>query len=525
MDGWIFLSGMMGSGKSTVARAVGARLGVAPQDLDARIEARVGRAIREVFRSRGEEAFRRLEAEEVQRLLATGRPTVVALGGGTVTRRETRRALLRHGTLITLEAPVAELARRTAGDTGRPLLESGEAKGVLARLLEERAAAYAECHAAIDTAGRTPEAIADEVGAVARRRALVVPLGRRTYRVDVGAGLLEGIGERLARHVEGALVLVTDENVDAPWARAVASHVEAAGRRVVRVVLTPGEPHKTIGAVERIWDAALDAGVDRGAAVLAVGGGVPGDLAGFAAATLLRGVGFAQVPTSLLAMVDASVGGKTGFDRAQGKNLVGAFHQPRFVSCDVETLSTLPDEELSAGLAEVVKAAWLDSEDAVAALERDVDAVRAREPAAVERAIRRAIRLKADVVAEDEREAGRRMVLNLGHTVGHGIEAARGYEGIRHGEAVSLGLMAAFRVAAGLGDAEAEAHGARCAALLERCGLPTDLDAHLDERALAFVGADKKRAGDRVRFVVPGPPGRVERVPLTPERIRALVVR
>src|SRR5690606_25928184 len=167
--------------------------------------------------------------------------------------------------------------------------------------------------------------------------------------------------------------------------------------------------------------------------VVAVGGGVVGDLAGFAASTLLRGLAFAQVPTSLLAMVDASVGGKTGFDRAQGKNLIGTFHQPRFVICDVDALSTLPDEELRSGLAEVVKSAWLDSEAAVRALEDDAEAVAARDPGALERAVRMAVQLKAGVVSADERESGRRMGLNLGHTIGHAIEAARGYRGVRHG--------------------------------------------------------------------------------------------
>jgi shikimate kinase/3-dehydroquinate synthase len=522
MSGWIFLSGMMGTGKSTVARQLAAQLGVEPVDLDARIAARAGTSIPEIFRAEGEEAFRRLEAEEARALLDEGRPTVVALGGGTVTRDDTRRMLLRHGTLITLSAPAEELARRLAGTTGRPLLESGESAQILADLLEERAAVYAECHAEVRTEGRDPAAVAREVLAVARRRPIVVPLGRRTYRVEIGAGVLATLGSRLQRHVPGAVVLVTDENVHRPWAARAIEHAEEAGRKVVPVVLTPGEAHKTIAAVEAIWDAALDAGVDRRAGVLAVAGGVPGDLAGFAAATLLRGVRFAQVPTSLLAMVDSSVGGKTGFDRPQGKNLVGAFHQPEFVLVDVDTLATLPDEEMSAGLAEVLKAAWLESEEAVAGLERDAAALRAKEPAAVERAIRMAVQLKADVVAEDEREAGTRMVLNLGHTIGHAIEAASDFT-IRHGEAVGLGLLAAFRIAAGLGDPDAPLHERRCERLLRAFGLPTDLDRHLDERTLAFVGADKKRAAGKVRFVVPGPPGRVERVPLTPERIRALL--
>src|SRR5690606_13141961 len=255
-------------------------------------------------------------------------------------------------------------------------------------------------------------------------RPIAVALGPRTYQVRIGRGVLSELPAELAA-LGGAVVIVADENVEEPWARPIARAIAPRAT----ITLAPGEENKTLAAVERIWDGALEAGVDRGALVLAVGGGVVGDLAGFAASTLLRGVRFAQVPTSLLAMVDSSVGGKTGFDRPQGKNLVGTFHQPRFVLCDVDTLSTLPDAELRAGLAEVVKSAWIDGEASVRALEQDAERLLARDGEALERAVRMSVALKADVVASDEHESGRRMVLNLGHTLGHAIEAARGYAG------------------------------------------------------------------------------------------------
>ncbi|UJR79769.1 3-dehydroquinate synthase [Sandaracinus amylolyticus] len=505
----IFLSGPMGSGKTTVGRALAERLGAPFVDLDARIEAEQGASVRAIFRDRGEPVFRAIEREAAARVASEPGTRVVALGGGTVTDTATRRMLLARGTLVTLHAPPEELARRVAGGDDRPLLASAsDSTRVLATILEERAAAYAECHARIDTRGRDASAIADDIVRVARERPVAVALGERSYRVEIGSGVASRLGARLREAgVSGTTVVVGDENVEAPWAANARGYVEGAGLRAAPVTLAPGEQHKTIGSVERIWDAALEAGIDRHGAVVAVGGGVVGDLAAFAASTILRGIVLAQIPTSLLAMVDSSVGGKTGFDRAQGKNLIGSFHQPRTVLCDVDALSTLDRAERIAGLAEVVKSAWIDSEDAVAALERDADALLAGDAEATVRAVRMSVALKARIVAEDEHERGPRALLNLGHTLGHAIEAASGYT-MRHGEAVARGMVAAVRVARTLGDARPDDER-RMIALLTRLGLPTDPERYLDETALAFVGADKKRKGSDVRFVSPGAAGNV----------------
>lgn len=500
MRAWVFLSGPMGAGKSTLGRALAERLSARFVDLDARIEAAEGRAVAAIFAEDGEDAFRAIEAASALALLDE-EPGVVALGGGTVVDPKTRRTLLERGLLITLEAEPHVLRERIAEGSGRPLA------GRLERLLAARAAAYAECHAEVRTDAPFEDALAALVAAT-EARAVVVPLGLRTYRVDFSA--LENLNAVVADISPTSVIVVTDSNVHDPWGAPMARALNA--RRLV--VLDAGEENKTVGAVERIWDAALDASVDRGALLVAVGGGVVGDLTGFAAATLMRGVRFVQVPTTMLAMVDASVGGKTGFDRPQGKNLAGAFHQPQHVLIDVDTLTTLPDAELRSGLAEVVKSAWLDSEDAVAALERDADALIARDPEALRAAAHRSVVLKARVVALDEMEGGHRRVLNLGHTVGHAIEAARGYRGIRHGEAVSLGMVAAFRMAARLGDERALAHEARLCSLLERLGLPIDLAAWWDEPTAKYIGSDKKRHGDQVGFIVPGAPGEVEVVSL-----------
>jgi len=505
----IFLSGPMGSGKSTVARVLASRLGVDALDLDALIAERAGATIEEIFRSRGEAAFRGLEREEVRRVAERHGDCVVALGGGTVTDTVTRRQLLGAGTLVTLTAPVEVLTGRVATETGRPLLAGGDARGVLEALLRDRAAAYAECHGVVDTAGLSPAGVAERAREIAERAPIVVPLGTRTYRVDVGPGVRASLPRSAAAAAPGRVALVVTDGGAQPWAEPSAQALEAEGWSTHLEVLPAGEEHKTLASVERLWDAALDAALDRDSLLVAVGGGVVGDLAGFAAATIYRGVPVVQMPTTLLSMVDSAVGGKTGFDRPQGKNLVGAFHQPAAVLCDVETLSTLPAAERVAGLAEVVKSAWLEGEEAVAALEGDAEGLRAGDPAAITSAIRMSVRLKARIVTEDEREGGARRLLNLGHTVGHAIEAAAGYRGVRHGEAVALGLVAAFRVAAGLGR-DVAGHAERMERLLGALGLPTDLDRHLGTETLAFVGTDKKRSGDRVRFVVPEAPGCVE---------------
>lgn len=375
----VFLSGPMGAGKSTVGPLLAAELGCAFVDLDASIERETGMRISEIFRSRGEATFRRLEADVVRRLVGHEARGVFALGGGTVEDPDTRAFLLDRGVLVTLTAPLETLvARATRGGGGaassRPLLAGDAPSVALARILERRADAYGEAHRVLDTSTASPVDVARTIARHLPRdeRSLCVRLGRRSHRVVVARGAAAELGGELPSLAGGApsrLVVVTDSNVR-PLAERWLGGVVLP---VTWVELEPGELHKRLASVERIWDAALAAHVDRRALVVAVGGGVVGDLAGFAAATLLRGVRFVQVPTTLLAMVDSSVGGKTGLDRAQGKNLVGAFHQPSLVVCDVDALGTLPVRELRAAMAEVVKTAWIEGEADVAALEADAD--------------------------------------------------------------------------------------------------------------------------------------------------------
>ncbi len=513
----VYLSGPMGAGKSTVAASVARQLGTHSLDLDDRVEELAGRSVSEIFSERGEVAFRALEKEALRTLPSD--VAVVSLGGGTIVDNETRQMLLREGILITLTAAPDVLAARVGAGHGRPLL-ARDPRRDLQRIVEARAAAYAEAHAVIDTSTLEPEEIAAEIVSVRNLAPIVVPLGLRTYRVEVGRGARHRVGIRANQHADGDAILVFDGDEDRPWPQDAVRDLTLASKPPIEVKLPGSEAHKNIASVERVWDRALEAEVDRRAIIIGLGGGVIGDLAGFAASTLLRGVSLGQIPTTLLAMVDSSVGGKTGFNRPRGKNLVGTFYQPKFVLCDVETLSTLPREERIAGLAEAVKSAWLDSEESVAMLERDAEALVAGDADATIRAVRMSILLKSRIVHEDEQESGRRMLLNLGHTVGHALEAEGEYRRIRHGEGVALGMIAATRIAAGLGRGR-RAETERLTRLLEKLGLPTDLDQRLNSRALGFIGADKKRRGERIHFVIPRLPGETEIALLGLDEVRS----
>lgn len=355
--------------------------------------------------------------------------------------------------------------------------------------------------------------------------ALEVALGDRSYTIRIGAGALDRLGPELRRLFDdGArrVVVVTDSGVAPHYLPRAEASICEAGFRVDTVEIPAGESRKNLDTLGDVYDRLLALPVDRRSVLVALGGGVVGDLTGFAAATVLRGIAFVQVPTTLLAQVDASVGGKTGINHPRGKNLIGAFHQPRLVLVDPATLGTLAPREYAAGLAEVVKyGASLD-----AALFREVEsgaaALLAREPAILSRMIRRSCEIKAEVVRDDEREGGWRAVLNFGHTVGHAVEALTGYDRYLHGEAVSIGIVAAARVSVRLGLASPD-EAKRIGALLGCFGLPTAIPSDLDPADLVTaIESDKKSAGGEIRFVVMKGLGSAGFERLPAERIVAL---
>ena len=329
---------------------------------------------------------------------------------------------------------------------------------------------------------------------------LSVALGSRSYPIHIGIGL---IGERAlyAPHLRGSAAVITNEVVAPLYLARVRAALEGSGARVAEVVVEDGEQSKAWGTLDRVIDALLAARLGRDTLIVALGGGVTGDLAGFAAAVYQRGVAFIQVPTTLLAQVDSSVGGKTAINHARGKNLIGAFHQPSAVISDVATLDTLPDRELRAGLAEVIKhGAALDA-PFFDWLERNVEKILARDRGALAYAVRRSCELKAAIVAQDERESGVRALLNLGHTFGHAIETATGFGPWLHGEAVAAGMVMAVQLSSRAGMLTAR-DAQRIEALVERAGLPTRAPKLAPERWRELIALDKKSAGGRVRFVL-----------------------
>ncbi len=348
-----------------------------------------------------------------------------------------------------------------------------------------------------------------------------VELGERSYEIRIGRGLLRTAGELVKETIGGSQVFVAwDENVETPHGERLAKSLREGGLEVGTMSLPAGEATKCTRELDRLWDEMSELRYGRDAAVIALGGGVVGDLAGFAAATYLRGVDLVQVPTSLLAMVDSSVGGKTGINNRHGKNLIGAFWQPRLVLIDPETLETLPREERTAALAEIIKYGVIYDEDFFAWLEANIERVRDLEEDALVYAIKRSCEIKAEVVSADEREGGLRQILNFGHTVGHAIENAAGYGELRHGECVGIGMVAESMLALEKQEGWTRGQHERLVALVEKAELPVRIpigsSATLDQ-IIDASRSDKKNRGGSIGYVLPVRIGEVVAKRLVPE--------
>ncbi|MBX5470610.1 MAG: bifunctional shikimate kinase/3-dehydroquinate synthase [Thermoleophilaceae bacterium] len=481
--GALVLIGFMGAGKTSAARTMAAELGTGHHDSDREIERELGEPIEAFFDREGEEAFRAREEETILRLLADESVRVLALGGGALGSARVREALADH--LVVLLEVEPGVAWHRASGKGRPLARD---RGRFEQLHGDRQPLYESLADAILPAGdrglprRALPAIEALREAPEGTRLVWASAESGEYPVFVGKGLLAAgfFHPRDARRF-----VVTDENV--------ARHHRVEGEW--QETIPPGEAEKTLARAEEVLRGLARAGCERGDLVAAVGGGVVGDLAGFCAAVYQRGVRHVQVPTSLVAQVDSAYGGKTGVDLPEGKNYVGAFHQPSAVIADPAALETLPREELAAGYAEVVKTALIAGGELWA---------RVRSGAEVdERTILGCLRTKLRVVSEDERDDGRRQVLNLGHTIAHALESATGYRRYRHGEAVAIGLLAALRLS-GREDLRNEV-----AELLRARGLPERFDGAAPEQVAELIGRDKKSRGGRVGFVLVDAPGQV----------------
>ncbi len=525
----VVLVGFSGAGKTTVGRALADRLGWDLTDLDDRIEAHYGTDIPTVFATHGEADFRSTERRLLTESLAQPRNVIVTGGGAVASDEVWVEDLLRApGVLVVAldvrpETTLARLQAQQAADgdrTARPMLAGDDPLGRIRELKARRQVAYDRADITVITDDVPVPVVVDEIAgacAVAAGEPVQVrlPLPTGTSRIMVGAGITANLGPCMETIYPkaGRTWVITDAHVGPLHGDRVAASLEAAGLRVERQVVGAGESSKRLLVAGQLYDWLLGGGVERGDVIVALGGGVVGDLAGFVAATTLRGIGLVQVPTSLLAMVDSSVGGKTGLNHDVGKNLIGAFYQPPLVLVDPDLLATLPARERRSGWAEIIKHAVIQPStpggergDLWSFLERNRDAlIEGRQPA-LSHLIARNVALKAAVVEADEREASLRQILNFGHTLGHGIEAAD-YRYL-HGEAVALGMRAAARIGAAMGSCD-DALVARLDATLDAYGLPARSTAD-PARVIALMQGDKKRTAGVQRWILPLAAGGVE---------------
>jgi len=531
----IVLVGLSGSGKSTVAHALAQRLGWDATDTDDLLAARAGKPIPRIFAEDGEPAFRALETAALTDACRVPH-RVVATGGGVVTTDANWPIMRADGKafVVHLAAPadvladrlIAHAARIGADAAARPLLAGESPADALRAMLTRRATAYARADATLSTENRTPEQIATLLAALVRGEP--VALWEDTFhtaahdsRLAVGSGLFGTLAARITtRWPDGlsGVVLITDERVrDALGDRARDALAALTVPLKATLTVPAGEASKSLAQAGALYEQLAACGADRKTAIIALGGGMVGDLAGFVAATYLRGVPLVQVPTTLLATVDSSVGGKTAVDLPAGKNLIGVFYQPHLVVIDPALLATLPEREYTSGWAEIVKHACIEGSvpgtvapSLAATLREHTDALRARDPLPLTSVIARNVALKLAVVRGDEREeTGGRAILNIGHTAGHAIEAAALADtppGILHGEAVALGLRAEAALAASLGVCAPDVPDA-ISALLDAFGLPCrarDLGVTLDiARVLPYLARDKKTVGGQTTWLLP----------------------
>jgi shikimate kinase/3-dehydroquinate synthase len=528
----IVLIGLPGSGKTAASRALARRLGWRQVDCDDLIVAQEARSIPQIFAQSGERRFREIEAAVVSQATQLEQ-VVIGTGGGAILSADNRQRLWRDAFVVNVQAQPSTLLQRLrpagSGTDARPLLSGDDPEARLLALAQERSALYDLADWTVRTDGLSASEVAAEIARVFQAFAtrLVRRPGRmlahqsaqvsasrdrdvaasvRTptgaYDIVVGWETIAGAGARLrSLGISGRVRVVTDDNVGRLHADALIASLEAADYETSVYSLRPGEDNKTLSAAESLFDWLISERAERREAIVALGGGVVTDLAGFAAATFLRGVPLVHVPTSLLGAVDAAIGGKVAVDHRLGKNLVGSFYQPKLVLIDGSLLRTLPQRELTSGWAEVIKHGLICDRDLVSYLEEHAAAVTSLDPEALLPVLRRSVKIKADVVSADERETGLRSTLNYGHTIGHALEAALAYQGPLHGEAVAVGMAGAGRIGQRLG-LLSEDDLRRQNRLIESYGLPLRWPGATLSSVLSAMSLDKKIAGATIRWVM-----------------------
>lgn len=518
----IYLIGFSGTGKSTAGALTADLLGWIFLDTDEMIASQAGRSIADIFQEDGESAFRRLE-RSVLESISRGQHQVVSTGGGIVIDERNRRIMEATGVIVCLEARADTIYRRLSNPAEidgpqavRPLLLHSDPLRRITSLKTDRQALYAQAHWTIHTDRLSAAEVASETARAWNRLApkadpdsthddalaATVRTSSGDYPVWVGWGLAETIGQRVKTRIgPGAAYVITDANAQR-HARKAQMSMEAAGIPSHLFVMEPGEMHKSMATLSHIYRWLAERKAERGHLIVAVGGGVVGDVGGYAAATYLRGMPLVQAPTSLVSMMDASIGGKTAVDLPQGKNLVGSFKHPEFVLADVEALSTLPARALVSGWTEAIKHALILDEPLLRVFEENVEAISTLNPEIASGALRRSVAIKAKVVSQDERETlGIRALLNYGHTTAHAIEAATGYDRYLHGEAVGIGMTAAAHIANWMGMLTSEELRRQCS-VLEAYGAPLAYDGVDPASIRDAMSMDKKTVGGKIRWVL-----------------------
>ena len=490
----LFLYGPPGTGKSTVGKKIAHNLKLPFIDLDRVIEMNAGMSIPQIMEQHGETAFRDMETAALKVLtpppLLQGegqgvRDSVVALGGGALLRDENRTFAEANGKVLLLMAELPTLLERIQHEPGKRPLLAGDLKNKLAALLEKRKEHYASFPLQHHVDGKPAEQNAHEAQ---------IQLGRHHLSAMGEYDVIVGQASNLS-----ANLIVTDENI-------AKHHLEKFGD-IKSFVIHAGEEHKTLETVHVLWKAFLENGLDRKSTVIALGGGVVTDLVGFAASSYMRGINWIALPTTLLGIVDASIGGKTGFDLPEGKNLIGAFYPPKLILADTRFLSTLPERELISGMAEVVKHGIISDPELFDLCQRGMDWVKNN----LEDVVKHAMAVKIKVIEEDPYEKGFRAALNLGHTVGHAVELVSKFE-LRHGEAIAIGTVAEARYAARVGLASQSTVEA-IESTLEALGLPIHIPAEMPrEKIIQAMRVDKKKNAKSIRFALPVEIGKVELV-------------
>lgn len=488
----IFLYGPSGTGKSTLGKIIARNLRLSFIDLDRVIETNAGMSISQIMEQQGETAFRDMETSALK-ALSTETESVVALGGGALLRDENRAFAESNGKVLLLMAELSTLLERLHRESSKRPLLAGDLKSKLTSLLEKRREHYNSFPLQLHVDGRTPEQNTF--------RALVV-LGRHHLSA---MGEYDVIVGELARRFYQNPIVVTDENVATFHLEKIKSIFNAKS-----VIVPAGEEHKNLETISFLWKSFLENGLDRKSTVIALGGGVIGDMAGFAASTYMRGIDWIAIPTTLLSMVDASLGGKTGFDLPEGKNLIGSFYPPKLVLADPSLLLTLPERELISGMAEVVKHGIISDPELFAICNHGMDWAKSN----LEEIVKRAMAVKIKVIEEDPYEKGIRAKLNLGHTVGHAVELASKFK-LRHGEAIAIGMAVEAEYAARVGLTSRNTVEA-IESTLSNLGLPIQIPEEMPrEEIIRAMRVDKKKNAASIRFALPVEIGDVKLVEVT----------